>query len=303
MNTRDFLPSLSGDVAVKVYFQSVYRIFFIPSRAVVILALLFLVSIFWVLSGKSFFIEKKLDNSSVQNCILSAHEFFALQKEKVLSFYCEKYKVKDVRRLSDYQKLELSKALSDLYITSLLPFLEVPMHVYYFLVDTTQVNKIQTALMEQMKYNIPASVTLAQAAIETSYGRKVIGNNYFGIKAKTQKNNQFLTQEFFTEKELQQNRHRVLRYKKVRHDLYECTVQDRFEIYATAWESFRARSEYLTQNPRYASLFEKKNFHYSIWAEKLGSVHRGGLGYATNPNYGNLMKELIERYAWYLLDF
>ena len=39
------------------------------------------------------------------------------------------------------------------------------------------------------QYNIPASVLLAQSAQETLWGRKVVGNAYFGIKGKSPSGN------------------------------------------------------------------------------------------------------------------
>jgi len=35
----------------------------------------------------------------------------------------------------------------------------------------------------QSQYKIPVSVCIAQSALETGWGRYVVGNNYFGIKA------------------------------------------------------------------------------------------------------------------------
>lgn len=43
---------------------------------------------------------------------------------------------------------------------------------------------IQYALETQSKYGVPASVTLAQYALESGYGKSPIGNNYFGITGK-----------------------------------------------------------------------------------------------------------------------
>jgi len=297
--------SIKSSVVVVSYGKSKYRVLFIPNLTFFVLLGLFLFSGFLLIVNKVMPVENKnlkIEHTPLQLRILSAQEVFQIRKQELLTLFKVKYKVNDIRKLSNSQKLELSRQLYLNYVSDLLPELQVSGHVHYFLTDTVQINKIQTAIMEQLKYDIPASITLAQAALETSYGRKVIGNNYFGIKDKTRHTKPVLTREFFTASEFRANRDKIIKYKKIKQNLYECIIKDSFQAYPTAWHSFRARSEYLTKNSRYAPLFEQGN-NYKEWADKIGSVHQGGVGYATNPNYGNLMKDMIERYAWHLLDF
>jgi flagellum-specific peptidoglycan hydrolase FlgJ len=40
------------------------------------------------------------------------------------------------------------------------------------------------AQASEKKYGVPASVTIAQAILESAWGKRAIGNNYFGIKAR-----------------------------------------------------------------------------------------------------------------------
>ena len=84
--------------------------------------------------------------------------------------------------------------------------------------------------------------------------------------------------------------------------LYECKVQDYFTQYGSAWESFRGHSEFLANNKRYAPLFTKGK-NYEDWADRIGSERTGGVGYATSPLYGELLKKIIKRYQLHLLDY
>ncbi|GAA4823346.1 hypothetical protein GCM10023331_04760 [Algivirga pacifica] len=160
--------------------------------------------------------------------------------------------------------------------------------------------------MEQAKYHIPASITLAQAALETGYGQHVTGNNFFGIKDKTGAlKNPSVTTEYFDEKEYQSN------YLKIKDSqvitisgkkLYKCTIKDTFAHYPSAWASFRAHSKHLSNNKRYHTLFTKGK-NYEAWASLLGSTKKGGIGYATDPNYGQSICRIIQKYHLDLLDY
>lgn len=48
------------------------------------------------------------------------------------------------------------------------------------------------AVQSLLDYGIPASATIAQAILETNWGRKAPGNNYFGIKATTRRAREIL---------------------------------------------------------------------------------------------------------------
>ncbi len=182
--------------------------------------------------------------------------------------------------------------------------LDVPLHVLDYFSDTIHLRKIETALMEQVKYNVPVSIKLAQSALETAYGSRVIHNNYFGIKDKNKEGNKVITTEYFTAEEASMNQDIILTQKpfiKKGNVLYECKVQDYFTQYESAWQSFRGHSEFLSNNKRYAPLFTKGK-NYEDWADRIGSERTGGVGYATSPLYGELLKKIIIRYQLHLLD-
>ena len=125
----------------------------------------------------------------------------------------------------------------------------------------------KVALNEQEKYNIPASITLAQGIIESYAGRSKMAikdNNHFGIKC---------TQRCLG--------CRCANYAD--DDIY-----DMFRIFETAWESYREHSKILL-NERYKSCFKSKD--YKHWANELQRC-----GYATSKKYAQNLILIIEKY-------
>ncbi|MCZ4409360.1 glucosaminidase domain-containing protein [Cryomorphaceae bacterium 1068] len=120
--------------------------------------------------------------------------------------------------------------------------------------------------IEQMeKYGIPASITLAQAILESGDGNSELArdaNNHFGIKCHDWQG------------------------KKVYHD--DDKRNECFRKYRSAQESFDDHSVFL-QRSRYSFLFDYKVTDYKSWAKGLKKA-----GYATNPKYPDLLIRLIE---------
>lgn len=229
---------------------------------------------------------------------------FMVRKQLLVTRYLLEQKVSRLDQLSNKQLLELNHQISTLFKELILGNLPVEPHVLAFFTDTTALRMLETSLMEQAKFHVPASIKLAQAALETAYGKRVIHNNYFGIKDKRAQSAQITTTEYYTPREKEYNQNKIISSKRVRVNgrvLYKCKVRDHFVNYQTPWESFRAHSEFLHQNPRYAPLFARGK-NYEAWADKIGSTKYGGVGYATSPIYGELLKKIIRRYKLYLLD-
>jgi len=90
--------------------------------------------------------------------------------------------------------------------------------------------------------------------------------------------------------------------KKGGKTLYKCKVKDSFVEYESPWASFRGHSLFLSTNSRYSPLFTKGK-DYRAWADKIGSTKYGGVGYATSPIYGELLRKIIGRYHLDLLDY
>ena len=120
---------------------------------------------------------------------------------------------------------------------------------------------------EMRKYGIPASITLAQALLESDAGGSRLTKktaNHFGIKcfSRTCKRGHCTNFE-------------------------DDTHKDFFRIYKNAWESFRAHS-LLLQGKRYKHL-QAFGKDYRRWAEGLQKA-----GYATDKHYAKKLIRLIE---------
>lgn len=113
---------------------------------------------------------------------------------------------------------------------------------------------------------IPASFTLAQAALESSWGARAPGNNLFGIKA--DRSWKGATVDVAT--------HEV--YKGVR-----IPVTDKFRAYSTWEDCMVDHAAFFRRNPRYAACFREATGEG--WASAVAAA-----GYATDPDYA---KKLI----------
>ena len=125
------------------------------------------------------------------------------------------------------------------------------------------------AQREMKQYKIPASITLAQGLLESSFGEGRLaleGNNHFGIKC-----------------------HRTWQGEKIYHDDDE--KGECFRVYADAGESYRDHSLFLSERDRYAFLFRLGKRDYKSWAKGLKKA-----GYATDPKYPDKLIRLIERF-------
>jgi LysM repeat protein len=138
------------------------------------------------------------------------------------------------------------------------------------------IEKYAPLAQEEMKRTgIPASITMAQALLESNDGNSylaVYGKNHFGIKC-----------------------HRDWRGKKIYYDddaKHEC-----FRKYNNVEESYRDHSDFLMDKDRYAFLFKLDPTDYKGWAKGLKKA-----GYATNPHYAQMLIKIIEDYHLYDLD-
>lgn len=118
--------------------------------------------------------------------------------------------------------------------------------------------------------DIAPSVVLAQSAIETSWGRKIIGNNYFGIKA-TYGN---------------AIHHRTIEYiDGIRFETYEY-----FQVYKSRKHSIQKHSELLLSRYDVSSK--------STYTDIIENLTR----YATDPLYQYKVRTVIDKYELYRFD-
>ncbi|MEZ5017402.1 MAG: glucosaminidase domain-containing protein [Flavipsychrobacter sp.] len=127
----------------------------------------------------------------------------------------------------------------------------------------------ELAMSEQVRVGIPAAVTLAQGIHETGAGTSrlaTLGNNHFGIKCK-----------------------RDWKGQTIKHT--DDAPNECFRKYNYPLDSYKDHSDYLSNNPRYASLFKLSITDYAAWCVGLRRA-----GYATNPRYAQMLIKLIEDY-------
>lgn len=131
------------------------------------------------------------------------------------------------------------------------------------------------AIREMQRYGIPASITMAQAILESGAGQSDLarkGNNHFGIKCHGWEG------------------------RTIHHDddlRGEC-----FRAYDDPMESFEDHSLFLANRAHYKSLFQLERTDYKGWAHGLKKA-----GYATSPTYARRLIEIIELYELHKLDY
>ncbi|MDB5110927.1 MAG: LysM peptidoglycan-binding protein [Mucilaginibacter sp.] len=124
------------------------------------------------------------------------------------------------------------------------------------------------AIQEMNLYGIPASITLAQGLFESGTGNgelAKVANNHFGIKCTSD----WMGKSYFKDDD---------------------NKDDCFRVYDHPEDSYRDHSEFLKRK-RYAALFELDKNDYQGWAHGLSAA-----GYATNPNYPQLLIGVIQKY-------
>lgn len=126
---------------------------------------------------------------------------------------------------------------------------------------------------QQREYGIPASITMAQALLESSAGQSelaVYARNHFGIKCTSNWEG-----------------------KCYKHD--DDQAQEDFRVYDSVPQSYEDHSLFL-RRARYQSLYTIPMSDYRGWAHELRRC-----GYATDPKYPEKLIRLIELYKLDLL--
>jgi flagellum-specific peptidoglycan hydrolase FlgJ len=133
------------------------------------------------------------------------------------------------------------------------------------------------AQIAQKKRGILASLTIAQAILESGWGGHAPGNNLFGIKANgtTGKTQILRTRE-------------VIGGKSV-------YINAVFRAYDSWAQSVDDHAVFLTRNSRYKNLIGKTDYR-----EVCGLIQRDG--YATAPDYSTSLVALIVKYKLYKYD-
>jgi hypothetical protein len=133
----------------------------------------------------------------------------------------------------------------------------------------------QIALNHQLEYHIPASITLAQGILESNSGNSTLAkkaNNHFGIKCHAN----WIGEKIY---------------------LDDDAANECFRSYTSVEESFKDHSQFLKNGKRYQFLFSYSVDDYKNWAYGLKKA-----GYATNPEYAELLIKIIEELNLYKLS-
>lgn len=152
------------------------------------------------------------------------------------------------------------------------------------------------AKMTQDKTGITAIAILAQAAVESGWGKAAPGNMFFGVKDKDgiNGNEQLLTTTEYSRRndlkfpEILSITPVVLNGEKY----FKYRVRDYFRMYSTPEECFTDHANFFLKNSRYAAALEVKEDTYKFIDEITKA------GYATDPNYAKILKsaaKMIEK--------
>lgn len=137
---------------------------------------------------------------------------------------------------------------------------------------------------------VPASVILAQAILESGWGKAAVGNNFFGIKADSKWNGP--RQLIRTREILKSGTARfpeIISKTKNEDGTYTYIVKDWFRAYHNPLESFTDHALFLKSNSRYKEAF--KTTEGLEFADAIAKA-----GYATDPHYATSLRKLITTY-------
>jgi len=137
-------------------------------------------------------------------------------------------------------------------------------------------------------------IPLTQAALESDWGQKAVGNNFFGIKDTDgiNGNEQLITTtEYLSTPNVKFPK--VIRIVKLAAKRFKYTVQDWFRKYKTPQEAFSDHVAFFLRNPRYrtAIIYKAEPDRFFMEIAKAG--------YATAADYGQTLiqvkKSVIKR--------
>lgn len=149
-------------------------------------------------------------------------------------------------------------------------------------------NKIAVgAQIAGASWGVNPSVIMAQAAVESDFGRSTLASqyqNYFGIKYRgTGKKVNMLTTEYYD-------------------GVTPTKIYDNFQVYDSIAESMSGNGQLLRQG-----ITGQADRYAGTWVENTSSYKdatQNGLQgkYATSPDYANTLNKMIELYGLYVLD-
>lgn len=144
------------------------------------------------------------------------------------------------------------------------------------------------AKKEEVRSGFHYLIPLTQAALESGWGSKAIGNNFFGIKDTdgVNGNEQLIT----TTEYLSTDKVKfpvILKIIKAGNK-FKYTVKDYFRKYPSAAQGFADHTDFFLKNPRYNKALLVKNNPEKFFEEIAKA------GYATAPDYANQLKAVMK---------
>lgn len=177
--------------------------------------------------------------------------------------------VKAIQTLQHFSRVFLLSLL--LLVCGLQANAQPPLLRNFEYIETYSVEAVQ----QMVEFQIPASVIIAQAILESRSGSSDLAmrsNNHFGIKCHIEWGGDTIRQDDDT--------------------LSEC-----FRRYSSIQDSYTDHSMFLVSRPRYAELFNLPVTDYKGWCRGLKAC-----GYATFPDYAEVLISIIENFKLYELD-
>jgi flagellar protein FlgJ len=135
-----------------------------------------------------------------------------------------------------------------------------------------------------------AIAVLAQAALESGWGKHIVGNMIFGIKSKKPGEGQLITTTEYSQKS-------DLKFpviisitpvEKSGKTYYKYIIKDWFRKYDTPKESFVDHTNFFLENKRYAEAVKVRG-DYNLFFEEISRA-----GYATDPSYADTLKAVAK---------
>lgn len=133
------------------------------------------------------------------------------------------------------------------------------------------------AIQDMQKTTVLASITIAQAALESAWGNSAPANNLFGIKGSgtTQTTQEYINGQWVT-------------------------IKAGFRSYQSWLESIHDHSQFLIVNPRYAKAGFFKACMKLDYKEAAYSLQKAG--YATDPSYASKLITIIDKWELHNYD-
>lgn len=145
----------------------------------------------------------------------------------------------------------------------------------------------KSAQPSKEQYGVPPSVTVAQAILESGWGKSELAtesNNYFGMKCKDGNYGPFAVD-------------------CVKVATKECDKDGKcfdtkawFRVYDSRADSFSDHGSWLASNARYAPAFD----HTDDADKFIAAVHKAG--YATDPDYTDKIVSIMKKWDLYRFD-